>query len=108
MASISEMNEKSMCTFIFVLLWHLARMKFRTKADVMFASYEPLDAVLEPRAMLSYVPMFPAPLPQMRFEWLRSKIICVAPLLCEVVSRDVHQFLFDTSDRGTKFPQVVT
>ena len=85
-------------------------MIFRMEADILVTSYEPPDADLEERAMLSYggVPMFAAPLPQMRFEWLRSKIICVAPLLCEIVSRDVHQFLFDTSDRGTKFPQVVT
>ena len=68
------------------------------EADILVTSYEPPDADLEERAMLSYVPMFPAPLPQMRFEWLRSKIIYVTPLLREIASRDTNQFIGLTGD----------
>ena len=75
-------------------------MIFRMEADIVVTSYEPTDADLEERAMLSYggVPMFAAPLPQMRFEWLRSKIIYVTPFLREIASRDTNQFIGLTGD----------
>ena len=75
-------------------------MIFRMEADILVTSYEPPDAVLEPRAMLPYggVPMFAAPLPQMRFEWLRSKITYLTPLLSEIASRDTNQFIGLTGD----------